>query len=432
MSTRLQTPAETGVKVPNGGVRLSRGRKLLFGAAFVALTCLPFLEIVARLALPPRQVSFGAVSVGDEADQRAFERTHPRTDTLSHAMNAGALQVPGSGGLRLRASTTVHIRQHALSHLDVTLRTNSIGYRSPEIGAKTRRRVLFLGDSITLADYLPEEQTFVRLVEQRSAERGVGLETLNAGVNGIGLQNELAILLDTGFGTAPDDVVVDLYLNDVDASPFVRPVTLPALLEWSRFVAEVAVRTQRWRVARAEQQRVHSGDDPRAAWLAEIQRDFPAASGDVRRDPAAFHGLVAASVGDWGAAWSRSVWVILGGLLDEVKRETDRRGVRLHVVMFPVRPQVEAEFLEDWPQQQARAWAESRQVPMLDLLPLFRAERDRPSHTLFFDQCHPTAVGNSLVADWISQYLLVGDGSPERPRPIASPHPWRGDPPREG
>ena len=66
-------------------------------------------------------------------------------------------------------------------------------YRNREISSKTKPRVLFLGDSITFGDYLPEEETFVRRVETLSANGARPLETVNAGIGAIGLQNALSI-----------------------------------------------------------------------------------------------------------------------------------------------------------------------------------------------------------------------------------------------
>ncbi len=395
---------------------VSRGRKLLFSAIVAPLVAVALGEIVARLVLPPRATSFGAVAAGDDREQREFERRHPESRTVTHTNNSAVLQVSGSGGMRLRASTSVVIQHHMWSHLDVLVRTNSIGYRNPELGPKTKRRVLFLGDSITLADYLPEEQTFVRLVEMLTSQGPQPLETVNSGVSAIGTENELGILLDTGFGIAPDDVVVDFYLNDVEPSPFIRPVELPAFLRWSRLAAEVAVRLQRARAAWELGHRSGSSGDARAHWLDEIHHDFPPGPGDPRRDPAAFHAQVAGAIDDWGTAWSRSVWTRLDSLLDEMKRETDRRGVALHLVLFPVRPQVEAEFLDDWPQQQARAWASANGVDALDLLPLFRKAEREPHPPFFYDQCHPTAEGHRRIAGWIAAFLTRHEAPPVTPR----------------
>jgi hypothetical protein len=90
-----------------------------------------------------------------------------------------------------------------------------------------------LGDSITFANYLREESTYVHLVGTLGAQMGRSWNTINTGVGTIGLANELAILKETGLSVHPDVVVLDFYLNDFQESPGVFMVQPPALLSWS-------------------------------------------------------------------------------------------------------------------------------------------------------------------------------------------------------
>jgi len=81
---------------------------------------------------------------------------------------------------------------------------------------------------------VPEEETFVRRIEELSRSAGEPIETINSAVPGIGLESELAILLETGVETEPDVVVLCFYLNDALPSPGVRILPVPRVLEWSR------------------------------------------------------------------------------------------------------------------------------------------------------------------------------------------------------
>jgi hypothetical protein len=111
------------------------------------------------------------------------------------------------------------IENHSLSKRRIEIRTNSLGYRNPEIGEKRGLRVLFLGDSVAFGDFLPEEETFVRLVESKARAEGENWEVINAAVGAVSLENELAILKETGIGLEPDVVVLGFYLNDFLESP---------------------------------------------------------------------------------------------------------------------------------------------------------------------------------------------------------------------
>lgn len=109
-------------------------------------------------------------------------------------------------------------------------------YRNREISSKTKPRVLFLGDSITFGDYLPEEETFVRRVETLSVNGARPLETVNAGIGAIGLQNALSILMEMGIGIDPDVVVIGFYLNDFRPPPGITILMDHPLMQRSRFL----------------------------------------------------------------------------------------------------------------------------------------------------------------------------------------------------
>ncbi|HJQ85803.1 MAG TPA: hypothetical protein VKA21_17070 [Candidatus Binatia bacterium] len=372
------------------------------------LLALALGEILARLLLPPpaRVLVMADPGVGRRL---AAERSEPRAmRAREEAPPGGPFVLETPTGLRLRAATEVVIERHWISERTVRLRTNSLGFRNPEIGTKSRPRVLFLGDSITLGEYLEEDETFVRLVERRAAEEGAPLETINAGVNLIGLEEELAILLETGLRTEPDVVVVDLYLNDAFPSPGVRIVPLPPLLDASWFLRHVAAAAARLGSDGSVGRDATLVRQNREAWGREIAARFPAGGGDPTRDVAAFHGLVQRAVSDWGSAWAEGAWARMIPVLEELRRQSALHGFALRIVVFPVRPQVEAAFVEDFPQQRLARAAHDLDVPVLDLLPLLRRAHRAGGEPLFYDQCHPTPHASRLVAGWLLDFLRAG------------------------
>ena len=118
--------------------------------------------------------------------------------------------------------------------IPLVYRTNSLGYRNPEIGPKKGKRLLFLGDSITFGQGVNEEWTFVRLLENLARAQGENWETVNGAVEGLGTNGELAVLNETGLALKPDVVVLDFYLNDFLESPGIFVTRLPGLLDRSR------------------------------------------------------------------------------------------------------------------------------------------------------------------------------------------------------
>jgi lysophospholipase L1-like esterase len=102
------------------------------------------------------------------------------------------------------------------------LRTNSMGFRSPEMATRKKdgiTRVVCLGDSMTFGLGLPREEVpyprqLERLLNQRaSAPR---YEVLNAGISGYGTDQEVATLKSRILTLSPDVVTIGFYAsNDV-------------------------------------------------------------------------------------------------------------------------------------------------------------------------------------------------------------------------
>ena len=355
-------------------------------------------EGATRLLLPPPERV--TVKANPDLDRRlAAENKDPRSASYYGAINALYIKTPT--GRRLRANTEVVIEQHRLSQRTITLKTNSLGFRGPEPGAKTRTRVLFVGDSITMAPYLPEEETFVRLVQDRSAQSGAPLQTINAGVGGIGLGAELALLQETGLRTDPDVVVLDFYLNDVQESPGVQILHVPRYLAWSSLAQHLALNIP----FLAPREEPAAGEQETALWLNDLLRDFPAGPGDPSKDPAAFNGLIQDRYQDWGSAWSARVWTRLEPLLAEFKRQSEVHRFKLLIVCFPVAAQVEADFVYDQPQRRLVESAGRLGVPALDLLPVLRRARGETAEPLFYDECHQTPEGSRRIAGPILEFI---------------------------
>src|SRR5262249_1705173 len=148
--------------------------------------------------------------------------------------------IPTERGFRHNPNTEVVVRHPATPETPTLYKTNSLGYRNRELGPKRGERILFLGDSITLGLALNEPNTFVRLVENLARTDGLDWETVNAGVNGLGTNGELAVLSETGPTASPDGVVLAFYLNHFPESPGIYLTPLPGLLDRSVLAHQLA------------------------------------------------------------------------------------------------------------------------------------------------------------------------------------------------
>jgi len=351
-------------------------------------------EVIARVALePPPKVYFeeGRISLPDG------EKT---------------LLVDTPRGRRHRPNIEVVIEDPPSSpNTKVVYKTNSLGYRDREIGPKRGPRILFLGDSITFGLWLNDELTFVRLVEKLARENGKVWETVNAAVQGLGMDAELAVLNETGLSIEPDVVVLGYYLNDFQESPGIYAIRLPGPLKRSwlayRVVNLVAALPL---VSQAEASGAMLKSPELQAWRKEFEANSPFIPRDREPDPIAarFNQAVLKSFDDWGGAFSPRVWEKQKLLVEEFARLARAHRFQPVIVAFPVRHQVEAGPLFDEPQRRLGGIAADLRIPYLDLLPLLRAEyqkNNKDAGKLFFDQCHLTPYGSQITARAIYQVL---------------------------
>jgi len=363
-------------------------------------------ELAVRAFHPPPERARVLADSG-YSERLAAENAAPADLTAEGAVDdesaGGILYIHTPTGMRLRANTRAVIENHRLGGLTVEIRTNSLGYRNPELGDKERPRVLFLGDSITVQDYLPEEQTIVRLVQTLSEETPHPIETVNTGVGAIGTANELAILMETGLSTEPDVVVLNWYLNDVQTSSGIEIVTPSGLFAWSRLAELVATTFSGLEPVRHDMS-AHSMETD-AQWRAQVAEEFPAEPGHYTTGPRAFNFYLQELFFDWGSAWADGAWERMTPIIEEMKRQTEAHGAKFLIVAFPVREQIDVDFVHDYPQQRLRGVAERLGVPMLDLLPLLRDVARVTDERLYWDWCHPSPFGSEVIAEAILEFV---------------------------
>ena len=106
--------------------------------------------------------------------------------------------------------------------MGVTIRTNSRGFRSPEIAEKAEpgvARIAFVGDSITLGWGVAEHETFARRIVDALVNSGHKVEAFNLGVGNYNTSQELALFRDAGAGLKPDIIVLCYFINDAEPMP---------------------------------------------------------------------------------------------------------------------------------------------------------------------------------------------------------------------
>jgi hypothetical protein len=368
------------------------------------------LEGVARLALPRTD---SVVVQNLKPAVPLARRTQQRRVPI--APNEALFRETEAGG-RMYPNVQVIVRKHQVSGRRVEIRTNALGYRGDEVPPKTAQdfRILVLGDSITLADYALEDETYPARMEQRLREYRSAtkkIRVINAGTAGLDLRSEFMVLMETGLSTKPDIVVEGLYLNDAAPSFTLKATVLPPYVRWSRFLTFVVGRIDSFRALFRYRMREHDWRPAQARFLAHHPVTV---EGDWRDSETTFNQEIADTFFDWGYAWSEDAWARMGETLTLMKHVASDHDFELFVVLFPVRQQVQSRLLRDEPQRRFEDMMRALGLPCLDLLPPLRDKFARDGHDIFYDHCHYNPEGDEFIG------RLIADTLARESRPLQS------------
>jgi hypothetical protein len=307
-------------------------------------------------------------------------------------------------GFRLRpgAATTFTTREFSTEIV-----INAQGVRDDPIEAKApgERRIVVLGDSIVLAVQVAQAETFCEALERRLNARaapGATYRVINAGVQGYGPVEELLFFRHVAAAFDPDLVIVTAFVaNDAveafDAAWRLAPVrsrTVEARDEAERSLRRLARRSIVLQVARQ-----------RARQLAERLGRSPAPERPV------------ASYLESPPDFIPRGLEVTGRVVRTLASEAAGKGAATALVLMPARFQLDpAEFDRlravveplggslriDGATERFQAALSPLGLPMLDLLPLFRAAAENP---FFASTVHLTARGHEMVAGALDSFI---------------------------
>ena len=369
---------------------------------------------------------------------------------------------PASGLMREDTLTEWYPRESITHERTATngqtfqLRINSTGQRGNEIGARApgELRLLFLGDSFTMAQNLPEEETFVgRTAGLLTQALPFPTRCINAGVNGYSTYQELASYRYHGRKVQPDVVVLCFFVGNDFRDNMVgtrqgrslNPVLIPTL---ERFVS----RHQEPFLRRGDAalRDPLSGDlvlRPQAPWLEMLERSSFLArllgsryasitgrwTGDIarldRHSRYHFYELGLFQQRSDGL-FATSVELTLEAVRQLHNMATED-GADLVTVLLPSQHQVDearwrrtltelgveeralGNLDKRYPNRLMAAFCASRGIPLLDLHDAFAGAPD-PSrlYTAAIDDLHFSAAGHALAATSMAAFLTQRLGPP--------------------
>lgn len=118
-----------------------------------------------------------------------------------------------------------HIPEKSKRLMNVDISTNSLGFRASELKSHGKR-ILALGDSLTLGWGVPQAETFVARLENALQEKEPRTQFLNLGIGNSNLTQLRAKFEIEGQSLNPDGVVYFWYINDAEATQIEKPESL--------------------------------------------------------------------------------------------------------------------------------------------------------------------------------------------------------------
>lgn len=111
-----------------------------------------------------------------------------------------------------------HITSKSAVLQGVNIRLNRYGLRGKEIEMPSsgKRRILFLGSSITLGWGVPEEETLTSRLEKMLRESGEQVEVLNAGIGNYSAVRYVELFFARLRDLKPTDIVIHYFLRDAE------------------------------------------------------------------------------------------------------------------------------------------------------------------------------------------------------------------------
>ncbi len=272
------------------------------------------------------------------------------------------------------AATSGNARDFVARHAPApTIRNNSLGFREREIPPRSDRyRIVVVGDSFTWGQGVEERDRFSNLIEQAL---GPQYEVFNFGRPGNNMPEHLDVLTQA-LAASPDFVLLQLYINDFETAAMVRPQPKPLLPpDWDRRMERSSILYDLLRNQWETVQERIGVTDSYASYMARNLRDPDAPN-------------------------ARLAYGQLAEFFDRARRANVRAGS----VLFPA-PDALGPYGRDYPfgylHDGVRRMCAGKQVPCLDLLPLYSTFADPRTLWVSPFDAHPNAMSHRHAADEI-------------------------------
>jgi lysophospholipase L1-like esterase len=276
---------------------------------------------------------------------------------------------------------------------DKEIAINERGLRGPVVPYERtpgKKRVLFLGDSITFGYGVRDDEVVSERVGALLATAGVPTETVNTAIASYNTEQEVTFFEREGRRYDPDVVVVGACWNDLNDKSNVRVDANGNLVDADAVDAPTSEGPTAgdFELRNAlKRSRLLYGTLER--WRAYRASRTPDDHAMFRNDVLAGHATPRVEAG----------WTNMQDAFRRLRTLVEEHGARLLIVAFPVPVMLEQAFPASSYPVRLREFAARENIPFLDLTGVFQAAfHGHESLFIPFDGDHPNAAGHDLAA----------------------------------
>lgn len=315
--------------------------------------------------------------------------------------------------MALPVHTPDHTMHRKTEEFEMTTTFNSLGLRDREIQVPKPEdvyRILVLGDSITAALEVDDEEVYTEILEAslNTPPSTTRFEVVNAGVSGFGQGDQLRMLKHLGEKVRPDWVLVQMSpINDLSENLFCRwyRVEQGKVVTLAEIPPGLAVRFEEWlgrhsQLAQWVRVRLHQMFGGRAEHFQRIEthkriyHDFIYGAGGSEQD----------FEEDWKTTFA---------YLDALHVRSGELGAGFGVMIRPLDPDAAGTRNDPYPTNLILEYCRNNGIPCLDLTPTFRERANGDIHKFrFVDDSHWRPEGHRWAGEALLSFLGPEVGIP--------------------
>lgn len=313
--------------------------------------------------------------------------------------------------IRPADTTSTIVSPYGEYHAEVRINSDSLrDIERPLAKPPGTYRVLILGDSLTEAEQVPLEETFVkRLEHELTQSRGQAVDVINAGVAAASPMTEYLMLIHKGIKYQPDLVVCAYSLIGVGQ-------------DW-QYRDQLTFDAQGLPVERSQVSRGIGSDVFYALYAYSRVMQMVAENYIRARRPVAADDLMVSIFDDTDTPLEEEAWGATLHTIAAMKQYSEAHGAKFLLMAIPFATQVYPDaqigkerqvVLPDTvrtshrPQQRLAEFSRVNGIAYLDVLPDLQAARhDAPF--FFQHDTHLTSAGHQAIADALARFLGGGE-----------------------